>query len=32
MFLGPPGVDKTEVTKALADLFDDENALIYIER
>ena len=32
MFLGPTGVGKTELTKALAEyLFDDENALIRID-
>jgi ATP-dependent Clp protease ATP-binding subunit ClpB len=32
MFLGPTGVDKTELTKALAEfLFDDEAALIRID-
>lgn len=32
MFLGPTGVGKTELTKALADfLFDDENALLRID-
>ena len=32
MFLGPTGVGKTELTKALANyLFDDENALIRID-
>jgi len=32
MFLGPTGVGKTELTKALAEyLFDDENALIRVD-
>src|SRR5690242_4830635 len=32
MFLGPTGVGKTELTKALAEyLFDDENALVRID-
>ncbi len=32
MFLGPTGVGKTELTKALADfLFDDENAMVRID-
>ncbi len=32
MFLGPTGVGKTELTKALADfLFDDENAMIRLD-
>ncbi|TGP56208.1 AAA family ATPase, partial [bacterium M00.F.Ca.ET.229.01.1.1] len=32
MFLGPTGVGKTELTKALANfLFDDENALVRID-
>src|SRR5262249_57170435 len=32
MFLGPTGVGKTELTKALAEfLFDDESALIRID-
>src|SRR5262249_37874468 len=32
MFLGPTGVGKTELTKALAEfLFDDENALIRLD-
>ena len=32
MFLGPTGVGKTELTKALAEfLFDDENAMIRID-
>ena len=32
MFLGPTGVGKTELTKALADfLFDDEHALVRID-
>ena len=32
MFLGPTGVGKTELTKALADfLFDDENSLLRID-
>jgi ATP-dependent Clp protease ATP-binding subunit ClpB len=31
MFLGPTGVGKTELTKALAFLFDDEQALVRID-
>ena len=32
MFLGPTGVGKTELTKALADfLFDDEHAMVRID-
>jgi ATP-dependent Clp protease ATP-binding subunit ClpA len=32
IFLGPPGVGKTELTKALAEfMFDDENALIRVD-
>ncbi len=32
MFLGPTGVGKTELTKALAEfLFDDESALVRID-
>ena len=32
MFLGPTGVGKTELTKALAEfLFDDENAMLRID-
>ena len=32
MFLGPTGVGKTELTKALADfMFDDEQAMVRID-
>jgi ATP-dependent Clp protease ATP-binding subunit ClpB len=32
MFLGPTGVGKTELTKALAEfLFDDEHAMVRID-